>query len=123
VSVLVAIVAIFFAGMGAAALVRPSFIWAPFGVAPSTPAARNEVRAVYGGFGIAVAILLVLADRSSAGFRDGVLVAIAVALAGMAAGRVVGFAVETRSAGRFTLLFGAIEVLLAYALLEAALPI
>jgi len=122
-SVLVAVVAIFFAGMGAAALVRPAFIWAPFGVTPTTPAARNEVRAVYGGFGVAIAILLVLADRSSAGFRDGVLVAIAVALAGMAAGRIVGFAVEPRGAGRFTLLFGAIEVLLAYCLLEAALPI
>jgi hypothetical protein len=122
-SVLVAVVAIFFAGMGAAALVRPAIIWAPFGVAPTTPAARNEVRAVYGGFGIAVAILLVVADGSADGFRDGVLVAIAVALAGMAAGRIVGFAVEPRGAGRFTLLFGAIEVLLAYCLLEAALPI
>jgi hypothetical protein len=120
---LVAIVAIFFAGMGAAALVRPAIIWTPFGVEPTTPAARNEVRAVYGGFGIAVAILLVVADQSAAGFRDGVVVAVAVALAGMAAGRVVGFAVEPRSVGRFTLLFGAIEVLLAYALLEAALPV
>ena len=122
-SVLVAIVAIFFAGMGAAALIRPAFIWAPFGVEPTTPAARNEVRAVYGGFGIALAILLVVADRSASGFRDGVLVAIAVALAGMAAGRIVGFAVELRSATRFTVLFGVIEVVLALALLEAALPI
>jgi uncharacterized protein DUF4345 len=122
-SVLVTIVAIFFAGMGAAALVRPAMIWAPFGVAPTTPASRNEVRAVYGGFGIALAILLVVADRSVAGYRDGVLVAIAVALAGMAAGRIVGFAVEPRSATRFTLLFGVIEAVLAFALLESALPI
>lgn len=122
-SVLVAIVAVFFAGMGAAALVRPAIIWAPFGVAPTTPASRNEVRAVYGGFGIAVAILLVMADRSAAGFRDGALVAVAVALAGMAAGRIVGFVVEPRGAGRITVLFGVIEVVLALALLEAALPI
>ena len=39
-SILVAVVAIFFAGMGAAALVRPAVIWAPFGVEPTTPAAR-----------------------------------------------------------------------------------
>ena len=122
-SVLVIIVAIFFAGMGAAALVRPAVIWAPFGVAPTTPAARTEVRAVYGGFGIAVAILLVVADNASAGFRDGVLVATAVALAGMAAGRIVGFVVEPRGAGRFTLLFGVIEVVLALALVQAALPV
>jgi hypothetical protein len=123
VSVLVIIVAIFFAGMGAAALIRPAVIWAPFGVAPTTPAARNEVRAVYGGFGIAVAILLVVADNASAGFRDGALVAVAAALAGMAGGRIVGFAVEPRGAGRFTLLFGVIEVVLALALVQAALPI
>jgi hypothetical protein len=122
-SVLVTIVAIFFAGMGAAALVRPAIIWAPFGVEPTTPAARNEVRAVYGGFGVALAILLLVADTASTGFRDGVLVAVAVALAGMAAGRIVGFAVEPRGARGFPVLFGALEVLLAYFLLEAALPI
>ena len=122
-SILVAIVAIFFAGMGAAALVRPAVIWAPFGVEPTTPAARNEVRAVYGGFGIAIAILLVVVDTSAAGFRDGALVAVAAALAGMAAGRIVGFAVEPRGAGRFTVLFGVIEVVLALALVQAALPI
>lgn len=122
-SILVAVVAIFFAGMGAAALVRPAAVWAPFGVEPSTPAARNEVRAVYGGFGIAVAILLVVADTSAAGFRDGALVAIAVALAGMAAGRIIGFAVEPRGFGRFTVLFGVIEVVLALALVQAARPI
>jgi hypothetical protein len=122
-SALVAVVAIFFAGMGAAALVRPAVIWAPFGVEPTTPAARNEVRAVYGGFGIAVAILLVVADTSAAGFRDGALIAVAVALAGMAGGRIVGFAVEPRSLGRFTVLFGVIEVVLALALVQAALPV
>jgi hypothetical protein len=122
-SILVAVVAIFFAGMGAAALVRPAIVWAPFDVAPTTPASRNEVRAVYGGFGIALAILLVVADNASAGYRDGVLVAVAVALAGMAAGRIVGFVVEPRGARGFPLLFGVIEVLLASALLAAALPI
>ncbi len=122
-SILVAVVAVFFAGMGAAALVRPAVIWAPFGVAPTTPAARNEVRAVYGGFGIALAILLVVADKASAGFRDGALVATAVALAGMAGGRIVGFAVEPRGVGRFTVLFGVIEVVLALALVQSALPV
>jgi hypothetical protein len=122
-SILVVVVAIFFAGMGPAALVRPAFIWPPFGVKPTTPASRNEVRAVYGGFGIAIAILLVVADRASAGYRDGVLVAIAVALAGMAARRIVEFVVEPRGARGLPALFGVIEVLLAVALLVAALPI
>jgi hypothetical protein len=90
------IVAIGFAGMGIAALVRPAFIWAPFGVEPTTPESRSEVRAVYGGFGLAIAALLVLTDDSVA-LRDGVLVAVAVSLLGMAAGRVVSALVEPRT--------------------------
>lgn len=105
-------VAIFFAGMGVAALVRPAFIWAPFGVAPTTPAARSEVRAVYGGFGLAVAALLMLTDDSAA-LRDGVLVAVAVSLAGMAAGRVAGAFLEPRSLLGAPALFLAVEAGLA----------
>ncbi len=92
-----AVVAAFFAGMGLVALVRPAFIWAPFGVAPTTPAARSEVRAVYGGFGLAIAALLVLSDDAAADFRDGVLVAVAVSLFGMAAGRLASACVEPRT--------------------------
>lgn len=92
-----AFVAAFFAGMGIAALIKPAFIWAPFGVEPTTPAARSEVRAVYGGFGLAIAALLVLSDGATAGTRDGVLIAVAVSLAGMAAGRVVSAFVEPRA--------------------------
>lgn len=88
------VVAIFFAGMGSAALVRPALIWAPFGVAPTTPESRSEVRAVYGGFGIAIAVLLVLTDDSAADLREGVLIAVAVSLLGMAAGRVISAVTE-----------------------------
>lgn len=92
-----AAVAAFFAGMGLAALIKPAFIWAPFGVAPTTPAARSEVRAVYGGFGLAIAALLILSDSANTEFRDGVLVAVAVSLVGMAAGRLVSACVEPRT--------------------------
>lgn len=101
------VVALGFAAMGVGALVRPSLILAPFGVQPTTPESRSEVRAVYGGFGLAIAALLVLTD-DSAGLRDGVLVAVAVSLAGMAAGRLVSAILEprtlTRSPGFFLLL-------------------
>lgn len=93
----VLVVAVFFAGMGLAALVRPALIWAPFGVEPTTPGSRSEVRAVYGGFGIAIAALLVLTDDSAADLRDGVLVAVAVSLLGMAAGRAVSAVLEPRA--------------------------
>jgi hypothetical protein len=96
VNVAAALVAAFFAGLGVIALVRPALVWWPFGVAPTTVAARSEVRAVYGGFGLAVAALLVLADNEATAFRDGVLVAVAISLFGMAAGRVVSAVPEPR---------------------------
>jgi hypothetical protein len=87
-------VAAFFAGMGLLALVRPEQVVDRFGIGLGGPDGRNEVRAVYGGFGIAVTAMLVVAIAAEGGFRDGVLVAFAASLAGMAAGRLVGFAVE-----------------------------
>lgn len=116
----VVVAALFFAGMGLVALARPAMIWAPFGVAPSTPAARNEVRAVYGGFGIAIAALLVAALGVDGDIREGILLAVATALGGMALGRVVGFAVE-RPDGWFPApFFLAVESAAAVGLLLAA---
>jgi hypothetical protein len=108
------VVALGFAAMGFGALVRPALIWAPFGVSPTTAESRSEVRAVYGGYGLAVAALLVLTD-DSADLRDGVLVAVAVSLAGMAAGRVASALVEPRtllrSPGFFLVLEAGLAVL------------
>lgn len=96
-SPVVVVVAILMGVMGLAALARPAVIWAPFGVQPTTPAARSEVRAVYGGFGLAVAGILLYAESALPGVRDGVLLAVAVSLLGMAAGRVVSAVVEPRT--------------------------
>lgn len=93
----VVVVAILFAGMGVVALAAPRVIWAPFGVVPETPSSRNEVRAVYGGFGIAIAVLLFLAEKDGGDFRTGVLVAVAFALFGMAGGRIVSAVIEPKS--------------------------
>ena len=38
--------------MGVGATAKPAFVMAQFGILDLTPAGRNEVRAVYGGFGI-----------------------------------------------------------------------
>ncbi|HSV40604.1 MAG TPA: DUF4345 family protein [Nocardioidaceae bacterium] len=115
----VAVVAVFFAGMGLTALVTPAFVWAPFGVAPTTPESRNEVRAVYGGFGLAVAVLLFVADGRTADFRDGVLVTVAIALFGMAAGRVLSALIEPRALVGFPGFFLLLEAGLAGLLLVA----
>lgn len=91
------IVAIGFAVMGVAALLRPATIWAPFGIEPTTPGSRSEVRAVYGGFGLAIAALMIWSLEADAGVREGVLLAVAISLFGMAAGRVVSALVEPRA--------------------------
>jgi hypothetical protein len=91
-------VAVFFVAMGALALLAPERIVATFGTTGLTADGRNEVRAVYGGFGVAVGVLLVVTAGNLA-LRPGVLAAIAAALAGMAGGRLVAALVERP--GRF----------------------
>lgn len=90
-------VAALFALMGLYALAVPALVLEPFGVKLESADGRNEVRAVYGGFGLAVAGVLVAAALDAAEVREGVLVAIGFALAGMAFGRLVSGAVERPS--------------------------
>lgn len=103
----VALVALAFLGMGLVALAQPRRIGHYFGTRFDTADGRNEVRAVYGGFGLAMAAALVAAERIPA-LREGVLVTVALALAGMALGRVLGALVERP--GRWPLIFGLLEV-------------
>ncbi|CUR44592.1 DUF4345 family protein [Alloalcanivorax xenomutans] len=86
-------VAMVFLVMGLVALARPPMVLAYFDVHALPAPMRNEVRAVYGGFGIAIAILLLVAWVSPL-WRDGITVTVAVALLGMAAGRLVSWAVD-----------------------------
>ena len=115
--VAVAVVAAFFAGMGLLALARPEQIVERFGIDLGGADARNEVRAVYGGFGVAVATVLGVAIGTDGGFRDGVLVTIAVALGGMATGRLVGLVLERPGVRSQTSLFLLVELVLAGLLL------
>jgi len=84
---------IFFFGMGISALISPKSVISFVSLVPTTVDARNEVRAVYGGFGIAISLLLVFATFS-ADIRSGVLVSVAVSLIGMALGRVISILIE-----------------------------
>ncbi len=111
------VVAVFFAGMGILGLARPAQIVERFGIDVGGRDGRNEVRAVYGGFGIAVAALLVVAVGSDGDLRDGLLVAFAGALIGMAVGRLVGFVLERPVRRSPTLLWFAVELVLAGLLL------
>jgi hypothetical protein len=92
--VLVLAVAAVFAGIGVYALAAPAGVLAIFGVRVESPEGRTEVRAVYGGFGLAVACLLVVAAVGTGAVHDGILLAIGFAIAGMAAGRLIARAVD-----------------------------
>ena len=115
-SVQVIIVAVAFALMGIGAFARPRTFVSPFGVTAETPDARNEIQAVYGGFGLAVAATLA-ALAWYPQYRDGVIVAVAASLAGMAGGRVVA-ALRERP-GRMPIIFFFVEALGAAFLLTA----
>ncbi|GAA3383820.1 DUF4345 family protein [Cryptosporangium minutisporangium] len=91
--VLVAL-AVLFAGMGVLGLAAPAVLVRPFGITLTGAAARTEIRAVYGGFGVAIAVVLILAVADPGGIRAGAATAVAAALLGMAGGRLVARAVD-----------------------------
>jgi hypothetical protein len=107
-----------FAVMGIGAIAKPALVMAQFGILELTPAGRNEVRAVYGGFGIFMALALLVALRQPE-LRDGILFAVAAALGGMAAGRLVS-AVVDRAIDRAPLAYLVLEVMVAVMLLAVA---
>jgi hypothetical protein len=108
-----------FALMALAALVRPRDVLGQFGVAVDTVDGRNEVRAVYGGFGLAVTALLAVAALGDPTTAEGIVVAVAFALAGMAGGRLVSSALERPRSVYPVWVYFAIEVVSAAALLAA----
>jgi Domain of unknown function (DUF4345) len=91
------VVAVFFLGMGVYALAAPAALVRPFGIALGESASRSEVRAVYGGFGLAIADVLAYAAVQP-DVRTGILVAVGAALVGMAFGRPVSAVIDGRTA-------------------------
>jgi Domain of unknown function (DUF4345) len=116
---LVLLIAAGFAAMGLAAIARPRDVLAQFGVSVDTVEGRNEVRAVYGGFGLAVAAILAVAALGDPDSADGIVTAIAIALFGMAGGRLVSAAVERPRSAYPVWVYFLIEVLGGLALLVA----
>jgi hypothetical protein len=93
----VVVIAAFFLGMGVYALAAPAALVRPFGVTPETPTSRSEIRAVYGGFGLAIAAVLAYAAFRGGDVQKGILITVGVALAGMALGRIVSAVVDDRT--------------------------
>jgi hypothetical protein len=111
-------IAVFFLGMGALALAAPERITAIQGQPTLTPDGRNEVRAVYGGFGVAMAAILARGLEQPL-LRPGIFLTVAAALAGMALGRLVAAAVEPPQRFYPSWFFCALEAGMALALVAA----
>jgi hypothetical protein len=112
----IAVIGMFFAGMGVYALAAPAALVRPFGITLGESASRSEVRAVYGGFGLAIAGVLVYAAVAGGDFRRGILITVGVALAGMAFGRLVSAVVDARTAFYPNWFYCLVEALAAAAL-------
>lgn len=113
-----ALAGLFYLALGLAALARPATLLAGFGLVAEGIDARNEVRAVYGGFPLAVAGLVVW-SLSGTPHAVGILLALAVASLGMALGRLVSALVDRRI-GRLPAWFIGVEVALALLLAAGA---
>lgn len=117
---LVAWPAVFFLGMGLFALARPDRIVDRFGTDVTTLDGRGEVRAVYGGFGIAVAVVLFWALLADDAARWWVPFVVAVATFGMAAGRLVSLVLDHTRGSGLAWRYLALEVAIAVSLWLAA---
>ena len=114
----IGVIALFFLGMGVYALAAPDALVRPFGTTLGGAASRSEVRAVYGGFGLAIAGVLAYA-AVQVDVRAGILITVAAALAGMAFGRLVSAVVDKRTAFYPNWFYLIVEVVAAGALVAA----
>jgi hypothetical protein len=115
----IAVIGVFFLGMGIYALAAPAALIRPFGITLEQPTSRSEVRAVYGGFGLAIAALLAYAAAAPE-HRTGVLITVGAALAGMAFGRIVSAVIDSRTAFYPNWFYCLVEIVAAAALFAFA---
>lgn len=94
-----------YGGFGVALLLWPTML-ASVGVELSTPAARAEIRAFYGGLEVGLALFFALAAARPPWFRAG-LFAQSTSLGGIALGRVLGIFVDSAAESTIYLLLGA----------------
>jgi Domain of unknown function (DUF4345) len=116
----IVVIGVFFAGMGLYALAAPAALVRPFGTTLGGAASRSEIRAVYGGFGLAFAGVLAYAVVAGGEVRAGILITVGAALAGMAFGRIESAVVDDRTAFYPNWFYCLVEALAAAALFAVA---
>jgi Domain of unknown function (DUF4345) len=121
--VLLAAASVGMLAMGLVSLIDPDFTVSLFDVKLLGSDGQNEVRAVYGGYGIALGVFLGwLAYRPHGTIQTllgpGAVVALAVGFVGMAFGRIIGLCVDRRI-GVWPSVFFGVELVLTALLLAA----
>ena len=107
-----------FITMGIGSFFLPERVTAQFDIPTLSTAGRNEVRAVYSGFGILMGLMLVVALNAPL-LRSGICFTVAAALAGMAIGRILSTILD-RHIGRWPLFYMYLEIILATLIILAA---
>lgn len=87
------IAGLFYLALGIAAMTHTATLLAGFGLRADNRDARNEVRTVYGGFPLATAAIVGI-SLSGTEYVAGLMLAIAIATLGMAAGRIASALVD-----------------------------
>lgn len=93
--------------MGLGSILKPVLVTRQFDINALSIAGRNEVRAVYGGFGILMSLSLAIALQEPL-LRNGICLTVAAALGGMAFGRLLS-ALLDRSINKWPLFYLFIE--------------
>jgi hypothetical protein len=104
--------------MGLGAIVAPTLVARQFDTPELSAAGRSEVRSVYGGFGLAMSTMFVVALLRPE-LRAGICYTTGAALAGMAGGRVLSALID-REIGRYPLFYLSLEAGMATMLLWSA---
>jgi len=104
--------------MGIGSFCLPEKVTAQFDIPTLSTAGKNEVRAVYGGFGVLMGLMLIIA-LFTPNLREGICLTVAAALGGMAIGRFLS-AVLDRHINGFPLFYMCLEAVLASLLFFAA---
>ena len=119
--ILVLVVSVFFFAMGAVALATPAAFLLRFGSKVLGPDGKREVRAVYGGFGLAMAGILIFGLYVPE-YRSGIFLSLGVALMGMVGGLIIS-AIIDRGVSLLMAAAAVSELLLALALFASSGPV
>ncbi len=118
--IVIAVIAVFFLGMGVFTFAAPAAMLRPFAITLQEAQSRSEVRAVYGGYGLAMAAILTIAAVDPGFHRSGIMITVGAALAGMAFGRLVSALVDKRTPFYPNWFYFLVETLASAALLATA---